>query len=270
MKFLIFGDVVGRVGRRAVTTVLPTLRREFQPDSVIVNAENSAHGNGISPAILPDLLAWQADALTLGDHAWDNRAGLELLEDKKLPFVRPANYPSGVPGRGYTIFTKGAWQIAVINLQGQVFMKNQPANPFLAIDELLKQADIKQAHIKLIDFHTEASSEKRAFGLYVDGRVSAVWGTHTHVPTADAEILPNGTGYISDVGMNGAAHSVIGFDPAGPLKGFTQQIPFKRETPEDGPADVNAVLIEVDPTSGLATHIEHIRRRTNLKGGETS
>lgn len=263
MKFLIFGDVVGQLGREAITKTLPQLRQEYEPDSVIINVENAAHGSGISPAVMNEMKQWQADVYTTGDHAWDNLAGHTLLEDPKLPLIRPANYPAGVLGRGYHIFQSGAWSIAVINLQGQVFMKNDPLNPFLYLDELLKDSAVANAHIKLIDFHAEATSEKRAFGWYADGRISAVWGTHTHVPTADSHILPQGTGYISDVGMNGGHHSILGFDNKAPLKRFLQQIPAKLSPADSGPLEVNALQLEVDPTTGKTTHIAFIRKIVN-------
>jgi len=263
MRFLIFGDVVGAMGRGAISHILPELRAQLQPDSVIINIENSAHGNGISPSTMPEILAWKADVLTTGDHAWDNHAGRTLLEDKKLPIIRPANYPVGVPGRGYHIYTNGAYRIAVINLQGQVFMKNHPANPFGMLDELLKQSDIAAAPIRLIDFHAEATSEKKGFGYHAAGRVTAVWGTHTHIPTADAQILPGGTGYCSDIGMNGGFDSIIGFDKEAPLKVFRQQIPIKLSPAEHGPYEVNALQLDVEPSTGQTTGVELVRRIVN-------
>lgn len=264
MKFLIFGDVVGRAGREAVSRVLPELRATYAPDSIIVNIENSAHGNGVSPTVLNDTKVWQADVFTTGDHAWDNRAGIPLLNKSTVPILRPANYPPGVPGRGYTVYTKGAVSVAVINLQGQVAMKNHPANPFFALDELLRLPEIAAAQIKLIDFHAETTSEKRAFGWHVDGRVSAVWGTHTHIPTADAQILPRGTGYVSDVGMNGNYHSIIGVETASSLQRFLQQIPVKLNVEEDtGSLEIGALFLDIDASSGQTITIAHIRKIMN-------
>ncbi|PIR74773.1 MAG: metallophosphoesterase [Candidatus Magasanikbacteria bacterium CG10_big_fil_rev_8_21_14_0_10_47_10] len=259
MRFLIFGDVVGAPGRAAVSAALPALREEFSPDSVIINIENIAHGSGISPATMQEALAWRADAYTSGDHAWDNKKGLPLLSDPHIPLIRPANYPTGVPGRGYLTYTSGAWRVAVINLQGQVFFKNDPDNPFHALDRLLEMEDIRQADMILVDFHSEATSEARAFGWHADGRVSAVWGTHTHVPTADAQVLPGGTGYISDAGMQGAHHSVIGASRA-LVQSFLTQLKMKFDVEENGPLEVNAVVIDVDPRSGHATDIQQVRR----------
>jgi 2',3'-cyclic-nucleotide 2'-phosphodiesterase len=263
VRFLIFGDVVGRPGREAVSRVLPALRREHQPDSVIINIENIAHGAGVSPETWAVAKAWEADVYTTGDHAWDNAAGISLLENSHLPIIRPANYPGNVPGRGWQMYTNGAWQIAVINLQGQVFFRNDPENPFHYLDAWLERREIQQAHIVLIDFQAEATSEKRGLGWYVDGRVSALWGTHTHVPTADAQILPKGCGYITDVGMNGTYHSVIGIDRAGPLRRFTSQLKARKTFDDTGPLEVGALLLDIDPKSGKTTNIVHIRKIVN-------
>jgi metallophosphoesterase (TIGR00282 family) len=263
MRFLVFGDVAGRPGREAITQAISDLRKEYNPDSVIVNVENITHGHGVSASAMSDTKSWGADAFTTGDHAWDNEPGVELLEKKNSNIIRPANYPDGVPGRGYYIYTNGVYRIAVINLQGQVFFKNSPLNPFLYVEELLKRADIKEADIVLVDFHIGATSEIRAMGWYLDGRVSAVWGTHTHVPTNDAQILPQGTGYISDVGMNGAYYSVIGMDPAAPLKMFLTQTKQHMEPPTGGPLEVNAIVLDVDPKTGKTSHIANIRKILN-------
>jgi len=263
LKFLIIGDVVGRLGRDAVSQALPDLRATLQPDSVIINIENIAHGAGVSPQAWAQAKSWAADVYTTGDHAWDNKAGLPLLANSSPPIIRPANYPDGVTGRGYHVYTIGAYQIAVINLQGQVFFRRHPLNPFHFIDELLNHPDIKNSRIKLVDFHAEATSEKRALGLHLDGRVSALWGTHTHVPTADAQILPAGTGYISDVGMAGGYHTVIGAAPAGPLKSFLRQMPASFAPPESGPTEVNALELKIEVSTGKTIHIASHRRIMN-------
>lgn len=264
MKFLIFGDVVGRAGREAIGRALPELTAAYEPDSIIANIENSAHGNGISPMVLNETKEWKTDVYTTGDHAWDNKAGIPLLSKSSPPIIRPANYPAAAPGRGYAVYTKGATTVAVINLQGQVFMKNQPNNPFLVLDDLLGLPEIAAAKIILVDFHAEATSEKRALGWYADGRVSAVWGTHTHVPTADAHILPQGTAYISDVGMNGNHQSILGMSTTSSLKRFLLQTPAKLEV--DDPErllEVGALLLEIDAGSGRAISIAHIRKIMN-------
>lgn len=260
MKILVFGDVVGKPGRETLTRALPELREEYSPDSIVINVENMAHGLGISPATMDEALAWEADVYTTGDHAWDNKSGVPLLNNKEIPVVRPANYPEGVPGRGYHVYSVGAYRVAVINLQGQVFFKNQPLNPFHVMDEVLNVPEVRDADVRLVDFQAEATSEKRAMGWYLDGRVSAVLGTHTHVPTNDAQILPEGTGYISDLGMNGLHNSILGIDKEGPLKGFLMQIKQKRSFDAGGALEVGAVLLEIDPKSGKTTAIAPIRK----------
>ncbi len=259
MKFLIFGDVVGELGRKAVSAALPLWREKYEPDAVIINIENMAHGYGISEMTMNEALKWNAQVYTTGDHAWDNSQSTGLLENKSLPIIRPANYPPQTPGRGYHVFSVGAWQVAVINLQGQVFFKNHPLNPFHYLEELLQRPDIAQAHIKLLDFHAEATSEKRGMGWNFDGKISAMWGTHTHVPTADAQILPKGTGYLSDVGMNGAYRSIIGMGVKGPLKMFLSQRKEKFEPAEEGELEANGLFVEVDPTNGKTIGIAHLR-----------
>lgn len=263
LRFLVFGDVVGRPGREALNFAIPKLREEFQPDGVIVNIENIAHGSGFSPETWTVAQKWGANAYTLGDHAWDNEASIPLLENKKLPIVRPANYPGQVPGNGYVVFTLGAFEVAVINLQGQVFFKNHPKNPFHALDELLALPEIRRANIVLIDFHAEATSEARGFGWYADGRVSAVWGSHTHVPTADEQILPDGTGYITDVGMVGNHNSIIGADKAGPLKTFLNQTKERFTYLDEGAYEIGALLLDIDPQTGRTSHIAQIRKILN-------
>ncbi len=260
MKFLIFGDVVGALGREAITKALPQLREEYAPDAVIVNIENIAHGKGISPDTVQAALSWDVFALTTGDHAWDNSLGTPMLQDANTPIVRPANYPSGVPGRGYIVRQIGAYEVAVINLQGQVMFKNQPNNPFHTLDEILEKPEVARSAIKLLDFHAEATSEKRGMGWYADGRISAMWGTHTHVPTNDAQILPNGTGYITDVGMNGAHDSSLGMDKRAPLKQFLTQLKVKMEPPQSGPLEVGGIFLEIDPATGKTITIAQIRR----------
>ena len=262
LRFLMIGDVVGRPGREAVRALLPGLKKEFLPDHVIINVENMAHGAGISPDTMREALAWEADTYTTGDHAWDNERGNEVLENQNIPIVRPANYPAGVPGRGYHVFSSGAWRVAVINLQGQVFFKNHPYNPFFALDDLLRSKDIADAHIVFVDLQAEATSEKKAFGWYADGRVAAVIGTHTHVPTADAQILPQGTGYITDIGMTGSHHSVIGADRDSAVKHFTTQLKIKRTYDDAGPSELGGVVVDVDPQTGKAEHIEGVWRTT--------
>jgi metallophosphoesterase (TIGR00282 family) len=263
LRFLVFGDVVGRPGREAMKLVLPQLREEYNPDSVIANIENIAHGSGFSPETWKEARGWEADVYTTGDHAWDNEASISLLENRSLPIIRPANYPDGVPGRGYHVFSVGAREIAVINLQGQVFFRNHPRSPFHVLDELLALPEIKRADIVLVDFHAEATSESRGLGWHCDGRVAAVWGSHTHVPTADAQIMPKGCGYITDVGMVGSYNSIIGVDVAGPMRTFLLQLKTKYTYEDSGPYEIGAVVLDVDPKSKKTTSIAHIRKILN-------
>ncbi|MFH1353847.1 MAG: TIGR00282 family metallophosphoesterase [bacterium] len=263
LRFLILGDVVGRPGREVVSRALPELREAYKPDGLIVNVENISHGVGITASTFSEVEGWQADVYTLGDHAWDSKQGFDVLEDGSKSIIRPANYPRGVPGRGYHIFSSGAYQIAVINLQGQVFFRNQPLNPFHVLDELLVKPEIAAADVKLVDFHAEATSEKRGLGWHADGRVTAVWGTHTHVPTADAQVLPEGTGYITDIGMCGNYNSIIGVDKKGPLKSFLTQMKMSITLDDVGPLEVGGVLLEVDPATGKTISIAQIRKILN-------
>jgi 2',3'-cyclic-nucleotide 2'-phosphodiesterase len=263
MRFLILGDVVGRPGREAVSEALPALRAELAPDHVIINVENMAHGNGVSPETWREAAAWEADVCTTGDHAWDNEQGLQILDDATIPIIRPANYGPSVPGRGWHVFTSGAYRVAVINLQGQVFFKNHPASPFATMDQLLKEPAIAEADVILVDFQAEATSEKRALGWHLDGRITTLWGTHTHVPTADAQILPKGTGYISDIGMTGLHHSVIGADPEASLRHFKTQLKVKLTYDTGGPKEVGALVFDVDPAKGTTTAIQQVRKILN-------
>ncbi len=263
LRFLILGDVVGRPGREAVSRALPKLTKEYQPHSVIVNIENITHGRGLTDNTFKEVKKWEADVYSLGDHAWDSPRGFTVLEDKNTGVIRPANYPAGVPGRGYHVYTKGAFSVAVLNLQGQVFFKNHPLNPFYQLDELLAVPEISNADIRLVDFHAEATSEKRGLGWHADGRVAAVWGTHTHVPTNDAQIMPGGTGYITDVGMCGSYHSIIGSDIESPLKGFLTQMKIKQTYETAGPLELGGVLLDIDARAGKTTAIAPIRKILN-------
>lgn len=263
MRFLIFGDIIGKPGREAINQALPKLRQEYEPDEVIINIENMAHGSGISPETWKEATKWNASVYTLGDHAWDNEKSIKLIEDKSLPIIRPANYPAKVPGKGYHVITTGAYRIAVINLQGQVFFKNHPRSPFHVLDDLLSLPDIKQSNAILVDFHAEATSEARGLSWYSDGRIAALWGTHTHVPTADAQIMPQGTGYITDIGMTGNYESIIGVDKEGPLKTFLTQLKTKYTFDNIGKHEVNALLLDIDPAQNKTTNIAHIRKIMN-------
>lgn len=261
MKILFFGDIVGKIGRHAVVAIMPTLQKKYQPDFVIANAENIAHGKGVTRQTLDEVSEAGVNFFTSGNHVWAKPEALDILEDKTMPLIRPANYPPGVLGRGAALVSYGdseEQKILVINLMGRVFINHQYDCPFRAIDAILDEyKDVKRV-ATVVDFHAEATSEKVAFGLYVTGRVSAVVGTHTHVPTADAQILGGATAYVSDVGMVGAKGTVIGVDKVNIIKKFLTQLPAAHEIPEHGPCLVNAVLIMIDDESGKAVRIEQI------------
>lgn len=250
------GDVVGKQGRQAILDYVPTLRTERRIDCVVVNGENAAGGIGITPDITRTLLdTGGVDVITLGNHAWGKREIFPYL-DQEPRLLRPANYPEGAPGRGYGVFSSPKGMVGVISLQGRTFMETVD-DPFRYVDSLIETISHKTKVI-LIDFHAEATSEKMAFGWYVDGRASAVVGTHTHIQTADARLLPEGTAYITDVGMTGTPDSVIGVDKEIVIQKFLSGLPTRFEVAE-GAAQFNAVLIELIPETGRATAIERIQ-----------
>jgi len=259
MVVLHIGDVVGRIGRRTLARVLPELIAEHAPGFVIVNGENAAGGTGITGSTAEELFAEGADCITTGNHVWAQREAFELL-DKDSRILRPANYPPGVPGRGAVVMParEPGLQVGVINLCGRVFMRELDC-PFRGADALLEWMR-ERTPLVLVDFHAEATSEKEAFGRYLDGRVTAVIGTHTHVQTADERVLPGGTAYITDVGMTGAIDSVIGVEPEPVLRRFTTQVPSRFDPPKSGPAMLCGVVLDVDPSTGRAWSIERIRR----------
>ena len=253
MLILVIGDIIGRPGRQAVQKLLPGLREQYGLDLVIANAENSAGGFGVTPAIADELFDIGIDVLTSGNHVWAQREIIPYLDGDK-PILRPLNYPPGVPGRGYTV--KG--QVMVVSLIGRTFIDNFDC-PFRAMDQLLTEVEPKPPVI-IVDFHAEATSEKMAMGRYLDGRVSAVLGTHTHVGTIDAKLLPNGTAYVTDIGMVGPADSVIGDDAEKVLERFLTVIPVRLTVGQHGKVTFDAILVTVDDESGRATDIERISR----------
>jgi 2',3'-cyclic-nucleotide 2'-phosphodiesterase len=265
MRILFVGDVVGRSGRAIVTERLPRLVSEWKLDLVIVNGENSAGGFGITEAILEELIGAGADAVTLGNHAFDQKDALVFIE--RFPqLVRPINYPKGTPGRGASLIrTQGGADVLVINAMGRIFMPEMD-DPFRAIDAELTACRLKQgADAIFIDFHAEATSEKQALGYFVDGRASVVVGTHTHVPTADDRVLPNGTAYISDAGMCGDYNSVLGMEIDEPLNRFITKIPRQRFEPATGPATISGLAVDIDDKTGLATNCGALRIGPHLE-----
>jgi metallophosphoesterase (TIGR00282 family) len=258
MKVLFIGDIVGRPGRKTVKKVLPEIKDEHSPDLIIANGENLAHGRGITEDNIKEMQEAGIDYFTSGNHVYDNKAVADKLNDKNFPVIRPINFPPNNPGRGYHIFETAKLQkIAIINLHGRVFINHNYDCPFRKFDEILPEIKAEQPQAIIVDFHAEATSEKVAFGHYVDGRASAVLGTHTHVPTSDGKILKEGTAYISDVGMVGTSDSVIGAKKEDIIEGFLNQMPFRYDIP-DGDTEFAAVLIEIDDNTGKATQITQI------------
>jgi len=250
---LVVGDIIGKPGRRAVNMLLPDLRQEYGIDMVIANAENLAGGIGLTSTTARELLDADVDVLTSGNHIWAQKEIIPYL-DGEMPILRPLNYPPGVPGRGYIV--KG--QVLVVNLIGRTFMGNFDC-PFRAMEQLLAELKPKPPVI-IIDFHAEATSEKIALGRYLDGRVSAVLGTHTHVGTIDTQLLPQGTAYVTDIGMTGPVDSVIGVDTEAVIDRFLTMIPHRLPVAGKGKTIFNAVLVSIDKDSGKAISIDRIYR----------
>ncbi|MDI6601772.1 MAG: TIGR00282 family metallophosphoesterase [Thermoanaerobacteraceae bacterium] len=242
MRILFIGDIVGRPGRYLLRDFLNFIKDEYNIDVVIANGENAAHGNGLTKKIVDELYSYGIDVITSGNHIWDKKEILDIIDNEER-LIRPVNYPEGVPGKGYTFYKYGEITICIINVMGRVFM-NPLDCPFKTIDKIIDACADIATHI-IIDFHGEATSEKIAFGYYVDGRVTAVLGTHTHVQTADAKILPGGTAYITDVGMTGPLNSVIGSDKDAIIKKFITGIPSKFDV-AGGEAQLNAIILETN------------------------
>jgi metallophosphoesterase (TIGR00282 family) len=256
MRILFIGDVFGRPGRKAVERLLPSLREEYGPDLVIANAENAAAGNGITPDTAGELFAAGVEVLTGGNHTWDKAEGVPVI-DSDPRVLRPINYPPGTPGRGAAVVTAAGRPVGVVNVMGRIFM--QPYDcPFRATDAAI-EALSAETSILFVDVHAEATSEKIGLGWYLDGRVTAVVGTHTHVQTADERILPRGTAYLTDVGMTGPHDSVIGVRKELALRRMTAQMPVRFQ-PAEGDIRLHAVLVEADPETGRARRIERIQR----------
>ena len=247
------GDVVGRPGRSTVKSVVPGLRDELNIDLVIANGENAAGGFGLTPDTAQELLSSGVDVITSGNHIWDQKEIIPEL-DSALPVIRPLNYPPGTPGRGH-VRVNGA---LVINLLGRVFVGTVDC-PFRTVDQLLRETP-DAPRVIIVDMHAEATSEKQAIGWYLDGRVSFVAGTHTHVATADTRLLPKGTAYVSDLGMVGAMNSVLGVETSDALERFLMQTPRRLRVATAGPTRFNSVLADIDDTTGRATDIVRVDR----------
>lgn len=265
MTIIFIGDLVGKIARKALKEVVPAWRKKYKPDFVIANGENMAHGLGMTKKTVDEVLAAGVDVITSGDHAFDKEEEENIFEIKPN-LLRPANFPPGVPGQGEFLAVDSQKSLLVINLIGRVFMKQNYDCPFRKLDEILKKypafakaaAGKRKPQAILVDMHAEATSEKTALGFYADGRVAAVLGTHTHIPTADAKILPKGTAFVGDVGMVGALDSVIGDDKQAIIKAFLDQSKLKIEPVEEGVCQINAVILEIDEKTGKAKNIKRL------------
>ncbi|MFJ5622034.1 TIGR00282 family metallophosphoesterase [Peribacillus loiseleuriae] len=255
MKLLFVGDVVGSPGRDMVKEYLPKIKEKYRPQITIINGENAAGGRGITEKIYRQFLEAGAQAVTLGNHAWDNREVFEFIESAKN-LVRPANFPEGTPGAGIKYIKLNQLEIAVINLQARTFMPALDC-PFVKAEELVEEAR-KRTPIIFVDFHGEATSEKQAMGWFLDGKVSAVVGTHTHVQTADNRILPQGTAYLSDVGMTGPYDGILGMERDAVIHRFLTSLPVRFEVPKEGRTILSAVIIDIDEKTGKANKIDRL------------
>lgn len=260
MRLLFLGDMVGRTGREAVFEQLPGMIERWNIDFAIVNGENAAGGFGITEAILTATLDAGADVVTTGNHVWDQREALTFA-DRHERFLRPANFPPGTPGKGANFFeARNGARVLVANIMGNVFMGAALDDPFRCGEQLLDGVELgRDADVIFIDFHAEATSEKICFALFMEGRVSAVVGTHTHTPTADHQILPGGTGYISDAGMCGSFDSSLGMDKEEPINRFVTRVPKNRFEAATGEATLCGVGLEIDDRTGLTTRIAPLR-----------
>ena len=259
MRILFVGDVMGRTGRDAIAKHLPILKDQLKTDVVIVNGENSAHGFGITPKICEGLYEAGVDCITTGNHIWDQREIIPYI-DKDPKLLRPLNYPEGTMGNGFYIHEAGnGAKIMIVNAMARLFMDAMD-DPFAALDTLVKKHPLKRAvQAIFIDFHGEATSEKMAMGHYLDGRVSAVVGTHTHIPTGDYHIMEHGTAYQTDAGMTGDYDSVIGVRKDIPIHRFVRKTPCERMVPADGEATLCGTFIETNDSTGLATNVSAVR-----------
>ena len=257
MKILAIGDVVSKQGCEYLRKMLPALKREYKADLVIVNGENSAVGNGITPHSAQYIFDSGADVITLGNHSLRRPEIADYLDENEF-IIRPENYHKSAPGKGYAIIDKGYTRVLVANIQGAVFLDNIE-NPFTAADRILEIAEAEGINTVIIDFHAEASSEKRAMGFYLDGKITALFGTHTHVQTSDEQILPCGTGYITDLGMTGPYFSVLGIAPERAIKKMQTNLPV-RFAVEDGPCTIEGCFFETDNKTGKTVSTERFRR----------
>lgn len=245
VRILFFGDIIGRTGREGVKKILPTLQDEYRPDFILTNAENSAGGYGFTHNTLSELMEAGIDGFTTGNHAFDVRESTDVFHEDTFPIVRPANWPGGVPGRGSRILEKNGKKLLLLNVLGRLFMGMHPNDPFEAVEKILAEHAETDVDARLLDIHAEATSEKRGIAEVFDGKIDVFFGSHTHVQTADARTLTRGSGFISDVGMCGAAHSVIGVNVEESIQRLRTQISLRPSVAE-GPCEVNACIADIE------------------------
>lgn len=264
MKILFIGDIVGKIGRKTIVKLLPKIKKEYKPDIIIANAENAAHGSGVTANITKELHEAGIDWMTTGDHAFRQSKQIEIFDS--MPILRPSNYSSNIPGRGFTEIDVKGKKILLINLIGRVFMNQNYDCPFREFDRILANSGLLGKYFSaiIIDIHAETTSEKVAFGHFATKQASAVLGTHTHVPTADADIKKGFTAYITDVGMVGADDSCLGVEKDGIIRTFITQIKEQHVIPEKGPAIFNSILINIDEKTGKATKINQIIKKIKI------
>ncbi len=258
MNILCIGDIVGRPGREAVAQALPIIKKEHGIDLVIANAENASGGSGLIPKNADEILSFGVDVMTMGDHVWDKPEIFPYLQEHQQKIIRPANFPEGNPGAGWTVVkTSKGLKVGVINLLGRTFMRYNVLCPFLTLEAVVARVK-EQASVIIVDMHAETTSEKVAMGHFADGKVSLVFGTHTHIQTADEKILPLGTAYITDLGMTGPYDSVIGQDKQKIITRFLTSMPHKFEVARSA-ATVHGVILKVDPKTGKAEGITRLQ-----------
>lgn len=256
MRILVIGDIIGNSGVKKIKEIIPNFKKENNIDFIIANAENSADGMGITVKIFEDLKKSNIDVMTMGNHTWGKREIFSIIDEPQI--IRPANYSKGVPGKGYMIYECNGKNIAVINLIGRVDIAVLSENPFLKVEGIIEKIKDK-ADIIIIDFHAEATAEKIAMGYFLDGKVTCVYGTHTHVQTADEKILENGTAYITDIGMTGPVYSVIGMDVEASLKRFVTTLPERYKVSADKNIMMNGIILQINDETCRTEKIERVK-----------
>lgn len=272
IKIIFFGDIMGKIGRQALAQIIPVWEKKYEPDVLMANVENLAHGTGVTKKTLQEIIDLGINIMTSGNHVWRKQDANELAKLPEFNLITPHNDPRTPPGQGYKLVSVGGYKIFAINLLAQEGMsfvdadtpEDHAESPFTTVDELLELDDAKNADAIIVDFHGELTSETRALGWYLDGRVSAMLGTHTHIPTADAQIMPQGMGYITDVGMVGAYETVLGINKDIIVKRFLDKERFVFETPDKGTVEVNAVYLEIDSDSHKTIKIKLWRKMVEI------